>query len=206
MKTTMIHLFTLLATMISLGITHANPLNVRAGLQPRQYSNSADNSTLTSVSSATATTTHSVGGSESSSTSASASASTSSTAQDQQQQQEQPPSNVTAVQPNRLGWYPYGCYTDCANGDQANRGLPVWVYTDASNGPEKCIQACAEKGYAIAGLQFHEQCWCGNSLGGEPTSDEECKYNCEDDQYACGGDCRQNVWSYDPPGTADSWI
>ncbi|WVQ99992.1 hypothetical protein IAU59_007135 [Kwoniella sp. CBS 9459] len=137
---------------------------------------------------------------------ASASATTSAAVAAQDQQQQEPPSNVTAVQPNSQGWYPYGCYTDCADGDQKNRGLPVWVYTDASNGPEKCIEACAAKGYVLAGLQYNEECWCGNSLGGQPTSNDECNYTCQDGQNPCGGDCRQNVWSSYPPGIANSHI
>ncbi|WVF72794.1 hypothetical protein IAT40_007612 [Kwoniella sp. CBS 6097] len=192
--TTPFHLFALCVTLATLSVgASASPNPVR----PRQYHNSGDDTTATSDTHTSIAESNGPSASAGSGTSAS----TSAVAQE-------PTSNssVVAVQPNSQGWYPYGCYTDCANGDQANRGLPVWVYTDASNGPEKCIKACAEKGYAIAGLQYHEQCWCGNSLGGQPTSDEECKYTCQDNQNACGGDCRQNVWSYNPPGTADTHI
>ena len=28
--------------------------------------------------------------------------------------------------------------------------------------PDKCIQACQDKGYSYAGVQTGYQCWCGN--------------------------------------------
>lgn len=57
----------------------------------------------------------------------------------------------------------------------------------------KCIKACASDGYKFAGLQFGKECWCGDAVGGQLTSDEECHNKCRRGGN-CGGPCRNFIW------------
>lgn len=34
---------------------------------------------------------------------------------------------------------------------------------------ELCISACQSRGYSLAGLEFGQECWCGNSLAATST-------------------------------------
>ena len=63
--------------------------------------------------------------------------------------------------------------------------------------PDKCIQACRERGFSFAGVQYSRQCFCGNTA---PPLDKivdknECNKDCEGDPaIKCGGHCRMNVY------------
>ena len=73
--------------------------------------------------------------------------------------------------------------------DSASRLLPDQaVYTD--NTPQKCIWECKKKGFAYAGVEYGNQCYCGNTR--PPTSalldPSQCNYRCEgDNSQMCGG-------------------
>jgi len=55
---------------------------------------------------------------------------------------------------------------------------------------ERCIDACAASGYSSAGLEFSQECWCGNISfpPGQSTEFDKCNMPCTADarQY-CGG-------------------
>lgn len=66
-----------------------------------------------------------------------------------------------------VGWYSWGCYEDCGGSGGMNRFLPYQAYANATNSdPDMCIAACQKAGYGFAGLQWGEECWCGNGLNG----------------------------------------
>ncbi|WWC70618.1 uncharacterized protein I206_104569 [Kwoniella pini CBS 10737] len=97
------------------------------------------------------------------------------------------------------GWYAYGCYFDCYDG--MNRRLPILAYVDDNNNPDMCIQWCKDNGHNYAGVQWTKECYCGDSLAGEPAPPTECTHQCADGKNKCGGPCRNNIWSaFQKPG------
>lgn len=63
---------------------------------------------------------------------------------------------------------------DCYDG--MNRYLPTLAYSDPDNTPTKCIDACQGLGKSYAGLQYGNECWCGDKLAGPPTKPQECDH------------------------------
>lgn len=96
------------------------------------------------------------------------------------------------------GWTPLGCYTD---GSSSGRTLPnsATVPGGASNMTiENCQAACRALGYSLVGLEYAQECWCGNSSenGGVPATDG-CTMPCTGNAgEICGGSWRLNVFSY----------
>ena len=96
-----------------------------------------------------------------------------------------PPSPVTSGLPT--GWSYTGCFTDNKNGRilgftyGANSGMTV----------EKCIAGCSSAGYAIAGLEYMTECYCGNSIingGALSSADSNCAQACGGNPgEVCGG-------------------
>ena len=65
------------------------------------------------------------------------------------------------------------------------------------NRPQTCIEFCHGSGYKYAGVQFGNQCFCGNSLppASRITDSTECNMKCPGDKrYMCGGFDRMNVY------------
>src|SRR5690349_17726056 len=51
-----------------------------------------------------------------------------------------------------------GCFRD-----SDNRDLPyLAAFGEPTNTTESCVRACASAGYAYAGTQYSDECWCGN--------------------------------------------
>ena len=75
--------------------------------------------------------------------------------------------------------------------------VPGFPYSVPSITPTKCIEACDDKGFLFAGVQFGHECWCGNDA---PPHDrivakEECNVSCSgDSSLKCGGVWRMNVY------------
>ena len=75
----------------------------------------------------------------------------------------------------------------------------VYLYLGADNTPTECIRRCREEGegYAYAGVQSAEECFCGNA---PPPSDiivddNQCNHGCGGNQdLICGGHWRMNVY------------
>ena len=80
-------------------------------------------------------------------------------------------------------------YTGCWKENNPGRQLKVqlWGKNPAStNG--LCINACADKGYSLAGTQYVDECWCGNNLPRQQSTETDCNYQCSgDDTQTCGG-------------------
>jgi hypothetical protein len=45
---------------------------------------------------------------------------------------------------------------------------------------QKCTAACTAGGFALAGVEFAGECWCGNAFANNPTQrpDSECNMAC----------------------------
>lgn len=83
--------------------------------------------------------------------------------------------------------------------DNAQRVLAnVVVSYMASNSPYTCTTLCASKGYAYAGVEYSDECYCGTGyVGGvmPPAADlSECGMLCAGTMYAdCGGSWRMQI-------------
>ena len=63
--------------------------------------------------------------------------------------------------------------------------------------PAKCIQACRDKGYSFAGVQYAFECFCGNVAPPQSSivAMDECNAACRgDSSIKCGGTWRMNVF------------
>ena len=106
--------------------------------------------------------------------------------------------------PNRLnvyaagpGWVQLGCYTDqpysrtLANVGSYTGGLTV----------ENCLASCQASGYSYGGVEYGNECHCGNSFdnGGGPAPDGSagCSFACAGDSTEiCGGNQRLSMYEY----------
>ncbi|CAF0860533.1 unnamed protein product [Didymodactylos carnosus] len=85
-----------------------------------------------------------------------------------------------------------GCYID----QVGTRDLDTFIGDELS--PTQCITACREQNFTYAGIQFGNECRCGQTYGlyGE-VSDGECDYQCTSEEITakCGGDNRNSVYN-----------
>ncbi len=86
-----------------------------------------------------------------------------------------------------------GCYTEATIG----RALADVTYANNAMTVEMCASECT--GFAMFGLEYHQECYCGNTLaaGSVATSKLECKYSCMGNSSEnCGGDLRLNLYKF----------
>ncbi|PVF98750.1 WSC-domain-containing protein [Serendipita vermifera] len=97
----------------------------------------------------------------------------------------------TAVQ-NVGAWSYQNCYTDSID----SRTLSPRVWVEGQMTVDKCVAKCFEGGYKYAGLEYANECYCSNTLGGAPAQDG-CDMACEgDSSQLCGGGNRLTVYQY----------
>ncbi|KAF7543009.1 hypothetical protein G7Z17_g11090 [Cylindrodendrum hubeiense] len=92
------------------------------------------------------------------------------------------------------GWAYKGCYIDPAG--RAMDGAPG--SPSSSNTPEKCIATCIANGFTVAGMEYSEECYCGNALnnGASKTSESDCNMPCSGDAtQLCGAGNRLSLYS-----------
>ncbi|TFK72688.1 WSC-domain-containing protein [Pluteus cervinus] len=86
-----------------------------------------------------------------------------------------------------------GCYID-----SGPRTLP----TQLNIGPvtlETCGLACLAQGFSYFGTEYSQECWCGNSIGGNgaPAPAGDCSMLCNGDHTElCGGPNRLNLYQF----------
>ena len=73
-----------------------------------------------------------------------------------------------------------------------------------NNGPVECEEVCSEKGYTVFGLQYTNECFCGNEYDNiyqqRAAPEEECDHECPDlSGFKCGGFYRMNVYQIYTP-------
>lgn len=89
---------------------------------------------------------------------------------------------------------PLGCFQD----DQTNRLLDgYYVNNKETNSPKKCMEICLQSGFTYAGVQYSQECFCGNTS--PPSSVQlpatSCDKKCPaDDTAVCGGYFTMNVF------------
>ncbi|KAJ7580259.1 WSC domain-containing protein [Mycena floridula] len=101
-----------------------------------------------------------------------------------------PLSNAAATP---AGWTSLGCWKD----DSVNRTLHYGVGSSPSQTVENCLSVCGAKGFALAGVEFASECYCGNAIlynhGGPLTSG--CDMTCSGDATEnCGGAGTINIY------------
>lgn len=81
-------------------------------------------------------------------------------------------------------------YDSCYMEPQYGRALTSLVKADDAMTVSTCVNACQAAGYAVAGLEYGRECWCGASKPGglEDASDPNCAMQCD---MVCGGDPTQ---------------
>ncbi|KAF8244032.1 WSC-domain-containing protein [Wilcoxina mikolae CBS 423.85] len=88
------------------------------------------------------------------------------------------------------GWTYLGCAYDALN----DRTLPYRYATSTMTVP-KCIDHCAARGYVIAGLEYAEECWCGNTIAQGKLGAMKCTMPCAGDaSQFCGGPVKLAVY------------
>jgi len=86
----------------------------------------------------------------------------------------------------------------CVIDSGRDRLLPEYTTKLNENSPDNCIKECQDQGYSYAGVQFTNQCWCGN--GDIPQEKVVPKSDCDsacpgDSSKMCGGFDRMNVYT-----------
>ncbi|KAA8912018.1 hypothetical protein FN846DRAFT_1019385 [Sphaerosporella brunnea] len=85
-------------------------------------------------------------------------------------------------------------YVGCAFDDLNNRLLP-YRYAKNDMTVPKCIDICTSKGYTYAGLEYAEECFCGNSIATNKLGAMKCTMKCAGDaSQFCGGPVKLSVY------------
>ncbi|KAK7696501.1 hypothetical protein QCA50_001159 [Cerrena zonata] len=98
------------------------------------------------------------------------------------------------------GWRAQGCITD----NPGARSLTGSAFTDTVNMTvESCVNFCVQGGFIFAGLEFSQECYCGNNIvnGGTNATASDCNAPCKGDATEeCGGNSRLSLfWSGQQP-------
>jgi len=91
-----------------------------------------------------------------------------------------------------------GCYQDYA----MPRDLPYLIATSSSMTPWQCIDLCNGPGYAYAGVQSGNECWCGERYGKfGAVAPSRCSTPCYGDPGVnCGGLGVSSIYAIPDPG------
>lgn len=90
------------------------------------------------------------------------------------------------------GWAYLGCYVDALT----PRTLPYGAPAIASGMTvEGCEQECAAQSYTFAGVEYGNECWCGNTIPPTTASASDCNMSCKGNSAEmCGAGGRFNVY------------
>ncbi|KAI9449277.1 WSC domain-containing protein [Lactarius psammicola] len=83
------------------------------------------------------------------------------------------------------GWTSRGCYSDSTSSRTLERRVDPGNVT-----VESCVSTCQSQSFTIAGLEFGQECWCGNQIQspGASISQGACNKACTgDNTEVCGG-------------------
>lgn len=101
-------------------------------------------------------------------------------------------------------WTYQGCFDDNINNQ---RTLPWALYFPETNSASLCLGKCAQFGYAAAGMEYGEECYCGDptdvdSVGSTKHPESECNIVCKGNASSiCGGGARLSLyyWTGETP-------
>ncbi|KJE05540.1 transmembrane receptor [Cryptococcus gattii NT-10] len=87
-----------------------------------------------------------------------------------------------------------GCYHE-----GSARMLPSYSFSMSTMSNSLCISNCKALGYALAGTEYAQQCWCANTLdatsGGYKVQESDCSTTCSGGVGICGAGSTLSVWS-----------
>ncbi|ELU43602.1 copper radical oxidase [Rhizoctonia solani AG-1 IA] len=96
------------------------------------------------------------------------------------------------------GW----TYKSCVREPSSGRTLTGYSFTSSSMTVDLCVSACATRGYSLAGAEYANECYCGNSFAGAATGggsvppESECNMACAGDaSQTCGAGNRLSVYA-----------
>ncbi|CAO1604760.1 hypothetical protein XANCAGTX0491_008300 [Xanthoria calcicola] len=155
--------------------------------------------TLTSRTSTSTTSTLSTTGSGTSSSSSTSTSTTPSTTKISTSTSDtfSPTSTTSSSGPSSThtdSWKPLGCYKD------GPLGKTISPYTNRYATDlmtiEICLDYCQSKGTSYAGIEYRRECYCGNALASDATSNAGgCTLSCKGDaNEICGGSLHMNVY------------
>uniref|UniRef100_A0A8C4YQX6 WSC domain containing 1 n=1 Tax=Gopherus evgoodei TaxID=1825980 RepID=A0A8C4YQX6_9SAUR len=89
-----------------------------------------------------------------------------------------------------------GTYVGCFSDDSREKTLKGAVFYDLRKMTvSHCQEACAERAYTYAGLEYGAECYCGNKLPATIAKQEECNNECKGEKGSiCGGVNRLSVY------------
>ncbi|KAI0385705.1 WSC domain-containing protein [Hypomontagnella monticulosa] len=88
-----------------------------------------------------------------------------------------------------------GCYTDSGSD---GRTLSQASYSSDSMTANSCATYCQSKNYALSGVEYGGECYCGNALKASSTAaaEADCNMSCRgNSSQVCGGPSRISVWN-----------
>ncbi|KAI1084815.1 WSC-domain-containing protein [Whalleya microplaca] len=88
-----------------------------------------------------------------------------------------------------------GCFSDPGGNNRALGGATKVDTVAMTN--EMCASFCKDSGYSLAGTEYYQECFCGNSNTGTNITDiSQCDAKCKgNSQEYCGGSGKMSVWS-----------
>ncbi|KAK3995264.1 WSC domain-containing protein [Cladorrhinum sp. PSN332] len=101
-----------------------------------------------------------------------------------------------------------GCHSEPAS----SRALSAKVTRADDMTVQKCADVCHSSGFPVFGVEYYNECYCGNGLtpGSVPAPETDCSFPCAGNaNEMCGGDWRINVYKFStdaspPTSTAPS--
>ncbi|KAI0059609.1 WSC-domain-containing protein [Artomyces pyxidatus] len=98
-------------------------------------------------------------------------------------------------------WITLGCFTDNVNARTFPHLAPTTFLGESTAEEVLCAEYCDIQGYYYAGLEYGDECWCGNDLGNSTQAPlGDCHMVCQGDYYHgefCGGRERLTVYQKD---------
>ncbi|KAH7276186.1 hypothetical protein B0J15DRAFT_476657 [Fusarium solani] len=91
-----------------------------------------------------------------------------------------------------------GCYAEATNGRalSSDRTADTVGMTN-----EMCVAFCQAGGYLYAGTEYSQECYCGNTIGGDNIPDiSQCSMQCKGNIFSyCGAGNKLSVWKITQP-------
>ncbi|OAF57262.1 hypothetical protein VC83_04669 [Pseudogymnoascus destructans] len=94
-------------------------------------------------------------------------------------------------------WQYKGCLMD-----QDPKSLPEKIAYAGTNTGNKCLKACSDYGYNAAGMEYGEECYCGDKsdpskVGAKLVAESDCSTPCPGDaRYLCGAGNRLSYYEW----------
>ncbi|KAH8113137.1 copper radical oxidase [Phellopilus nigrolimitatus] len=93
-------------------------------------------------------------------------------------------------------------YVGCLAEPGANRTFPYQIILQNNNSATNCLSLCSAYGYPAAGMEFSDECWCGDvediaANGGTMALETDCSAACSGDPiHLCGGAERLSLYEW----------